>query len=75
MMNLNTMTEADVRAELVRIAERKAKQLAYNKQWRETHEQTPEAKATRLAYNKKYNAKKRAFEQALRAKASELGIA
>ena len=68
------LTESEIREELARIQERRAKQLAYNKVWRDTHELTPEAKAKRYAYSKAYAAKKRLYEQELLKKAEDLGL-
>ena len=42
MNDLNKMTEAEIRAELKRLAEKRAAQYAYNKQYRKTHPLTPE---------------------------------
>jgi len=74
MNDLNKMTEAEIRAELKRLAEKRAAQYAYNKQYRKTHPLTPEQKDTRYAYSKAYRHRRLVVEQAIIARAKELGL-
>jgi len=75
MHDLNKMTTEEIRAEVKRLKDKREAQYAYNKAYRKTHPLTEEQKDTRYAYSKAYRAKRLAVEQAIIARAKELGLA
>lgn len=74
MHDLNKMNADQIREELVKLQAERKKRYAYNKTYRQKHPMTEEQKAQQYANNKASRERKKALEQAIIARAAELGI-